>query len=135
MLTLFFGQHHVEVECSNAQLDRSAGPIELFGLIDVVVQVLELGVRSRGFHEVHTVLLVDPESTALRLGLRCSPRAEVAIHFRQAIQLKLTLLVNEASSLFVRHLPNEIARPDRRHLVQLATVVIVNVVDKAVRIL
>ena len=62
---MLLGEHHVEVECPYAQFDGSAGAVELLRLIDVVIDVLELRVRSRCLLEVDAVLSVDLEASAL----------------------------------------------------------------------
>ena len=59
---------------------------------------------------------------------------DIDLH-RHPIQLELTLLIYEASSLLVWHLPDEVAWPDGRHLVKLAAIVIVDEVHEAVRVL
>jgi len=137
---LLLGEHHVEVECPYAQFDGSAGAVELLCLIDVVVDVLELRVRSRCLLEVYAVLSVHVQaSTLITANLGCSkyPRG-CTLHYiglRQPIQLELTLLIDEASSLLVWHLPDEVAWPDGRHLIELDTVMIIDEVHKAVGVL
>lgn len=44
-------------------------------------------------------------------------------------------MVHETSSLIIGHLPNQIAGSYWRHLIQLSAILIVNVVDQAIRVL
>lgn len=142
MLALLFGEHHVEVERTDTELHRIAGAVELLRLIYVVIKMFKLGVRSVRLLEFGTLLFINEESTSLAVIIwlcgctRPKHPGVVAIwYFRQTIELKLALLIDKTSSLLERHLPDEVAWADGRHLVKLTPVVVVDEVDQTVGVL
>ena len=41
LITLLFGQHHIEIECSDTELDSSTRSIEFFCFINIIIDVLK----------------------------------------------------------------------------------------------
>ena len=93
------GQHHVEVQRANAQLHGATGAPELFVVVDEVVNVFEVGVGACSLLElVGALFLGDPE-----------PMISLLQHLGHSLYLLQILILHEAFTFLVRHLPDNFA--------------------------
>jgi hypothetical protein len=140
LITLLFCKHRVEIECPDTQLYRSAGPVKLFSFINKIVNMFKLGIGARSLNKPDTILLVHRERAAgccIGITCLCICAEHLTIHscLRHPVKLHITLLFHVALPLIIRHLPNQITWPNWCHIVQLTTILIINIVYETVRIL
>ena len=102
VVALLLREHHVEVEGSDAKLDGATGSVKFFGFVDVIIDVLELGVGAGSLDEADAVLLVDSKATTTLSRLDVRPKYLTSwVHFRHSVELELALLIQVALPLLI----------------------------------